>query len=133
MYSVLLFLIIIRGLLIIFIYFSRLISNEQILYNFYIKYLFLFFLNSLILTFYLFKFQIFNPYLFNFSNNKIFSINLIFFNKLYNIINLYLYPFNNLTILRIFFILLTFITIIKINSSSHSLTLRKIKSYEQNN
>lgn len=129
-YSILLFLIIIRGLLIIFIYFSSLISNEQILYNFNIKYLFLFTLNYFILIFYIFKSKYFYFYLFNFSTNKIFSINVIFSNKLLNLINLYNYPSNNFTILRIFFILLTFITIIKINSSSHSLTLRKIKYYE---
>lgn len=129
-YSILLFLIIISGLLIIFIYFSRLISNEQVYYGFNLKLCFLFNVNSLIYLIYWFKFQHINFYLFNFSTNKRFSFNLTFINKLQNLINLYNYPTINFTILRIFFILLAFITIIKINSSSHSLSIRKIIFYE---
>lgn len=129
-YSILLFLIIIRGLLIIFIYFSRLIANEQIKNTFNLKLFFLFTLNSLIYIFYIIKNKNFNFYFFNFSILKIPSINFIFSNKLINLINLYNYPNRNLTILRIFFILLAFFTIIKINASSHSISLRKIKSYE---
>lgn len=129
-YSILLFLIIIRGLLIIFIYFSRLIANEQIKNTFNFKLLFLFILNSLIYIFYIIKYNHLYFYLFNFSINKPISITLIFSNKLINLINLYNYPHVNFTILRILFILLAFFTIIKINASSHSISLRKIKFYE---
>lgn len=129
-YSILLFLIIIRGLLVIFIYFSRLIANERIKINMNLKLFFLFNLNFLIYLYYLINLKFFHFYLFNFSTNKNYSINSIFINKLQTLINIYIYPARNFTLLRIFFILLAFITIIKINSSTHSLTLRKLSSYE---
>lgn len=132
-YSIIIFLIIIRGLLIIFIYFSRLISNEQIKINLSIKSLWLLILNilipfNIILSYNYFIFNQFNFIIFD-SN----SIKSIFINKFINIINLYSYPLNNLTILTILFLLIAFITIIKINSSTHSFSIRKINKYAKNN
>lgn len=132
-YSIIIFLIIISGLLIIFIYFSRLISNEQIKINFNLKSLCLLILNTLIplniiLTYNQFIFNQFNFIIFE-SN----PINFIFINKFINITSLYFYPLNNLTILTILFLLITFITIIKINSSTHSFSIRKIHKYAKNN
>lgn len=129
-YSIIIFLIIISGLLIIFIYFSRLISNEQIKINFNFKSLWLLTLN-LIIPFYIilinnnFIFNQFNFILFDSNSSKFF-----FINKFINIINLYIHPLNNLTILTILFLLIAFITIIKINSSTHSFSIRKINKYE---
>lgn len=132
-YSIIIFLIIIRGLLIIFIYFSRLISNEQIKINFNFKSLWLLILNiliplNIILTYNQFIFNQFNFIMFD-SN----PIKSIFINKFINIINIYFYPLNNLTILTILFLLISFFTIIKINSSTHSFSIRKIYKYAKNN
>lgn len=132
-YSIIIFLIIISGLLIIFIYFSRLISNEQIKINFNFKSLWLLTLNILIpLNIIL----IHNQFIFNQCNFIIFDSNpikSIFINKFINITNLYLYPLNNFTILTILFLLIAFFTIIKINSSTHSFSMRKINKYAKNN
>lgn len=132
-YSIIIFLIIISGLLIIFIYFSSLISNKQIKINFNLKSLFFLILNisipfNIILIYNYFIFNQFNFIIFD-SN----PIKLIFINKFTNIINLYFYPLNNLTILTILFLLIAFITIIKINSSTHSFSIRKINEYAKNN
>lgn len=132
-YSIIIFLIIISGLLIIFIYFSRLISNEQIKINFNFKSLWLLILNilitlNIILTYNQFIFNQFNFIIFDSNSTKF-----IFINKFINISNLYLYPLNNLTILTILFLLIAFITIIKINSSTHSFSIRKIYKYAKNN
>lgn len=132
-YSIIIFLIIIRGLLIIFIYFSRLISNEQIKINFNFKSLWLLILNiliplNIILTYNQFIFNQFNFIIFD-SN----PIKSIFINKFINVINIYFYPLNNLTILTILFLLISFFTIIKINSSTHSFSIRKIYKYAKNN
>jgi len=122
LYSIILFLIIIRGILIIFLYFSRLISNEQNILKFN-KFLFISFnLNLLILCIlinnlhtYIFKF--------NFIEIKIIpKLNKILFQ---NILNLYEYPTNNLTIRSIIYLLVSLFTIIKI-CSLKSISLRKI-------
>lgn len=128
--SIFLFLIIIRGLLIIFLYFSRLISNEQfkirpklilfILIIYLINIIFLLYyknsyhtlLNNLFI--YKYKFQ---------ERSSIYQSNKFNFN---NILNLYEYPINNITILSIFYLLFSLFIIIKICSSKFS-SLRKIK------
>jgi len=122
-YSIILFLIIIRGLLIIFLYFSRLISNEQ--NNFNIKPLIIinFTINLIFISFY---------YLTNFNKYPIhifienIQINYLNTNLFHNIIYLYSYPFNNLTLICIFYLLLTLLIIIKI-CSIKTLALRKLK------
>lgn len=123
-FSIFLFLIIIRGLLIIFLYFSRLISNEQ--FKFKINYYLLIILPINIIFFYfLLKINPINSFIYKYKfheNSSIYSINKINFN---NILNLYEYPLNNLTILSIFFLLLSLFSIIKI-CSTKSISLRKI-------
>lgn len=120
-YSIIIFLIIIRGLLIIFLYFSRLISNEQITLQ----------RNKLLISiiilnlFYIFYKIITNSnrlvYL-NKEKNSINSINEKIFN---NILNIYNYPFNNISILSIIYLLITLFIIIKI-TSLNSKPIRKI-------
>lgn len=125
-YSIIIFIIIIRGLLIIFLYFSRLISNEQITLN-PNKLLILTFLLSL-LTFFINLYYSKN-YLFNLLNLSKENAPLIYINeKIFsNILNLYIYPFNNITIICILFLLIRLFTIIKI-SSIKSKPIRKISN-----
>jgi len=122
-YSIMLFLIIIRGLLIIFLYFSRLISNEQ--NNFTIKPLIIinFLLNLIYISFY--YLSKFNKYpIYTFIENI--QINYLNTNLFQNIIYIYSYPFNNLTLICIFYLLITLLIIIKI-CSIKTLALRKLK------
>lgn len=125
-YSIIMFIIIIRGLLIIFLYFSRLISNEQIILN----------PNKLLILTFLLNFLTFftnlyysKNYLFNLLNLSKENTPLILINeKIFsNILNLYIYPFNNITIICILFLLIRLFTIIKI-SSIKSKPLRKISN-----
>lgn len=122
-YSIILFLIIIRGLLIIFLYFSSLISNEQINLKFNNFLLNSFTLNFLILLI----FFINSIYLISINQNfsEINSLNLLNKKIFQNILNLYEYPVNNLTIITILYLLLSLFIIIKI-CSQKSLSLRKI-------
>lgn len=122
--SIFLFLMIIRGLLIIFLYFSSLISNEQ--FNFKINFLLLilFSINTIILHF-LIKLTPLNLFIYKYKFHEtltLLSINKTNFN---NILNLYEYPLNNLTILSIFYLLMSLFCIIKI-CSLKSNSLRKI-------
>jgi len=122
-YSIILFLIIISGLLIIFLYFSRLVSNEQ--NNLIFKPLIIinFSLNLVILSFlytnYSYKIPI---YIFietiqiNYLNTPLFQ----------NITYIYSSPFNNLTIICILYLLITLLIIIKI-CSTKNISLRKLK------
>lgn len=128
--SIFLFLIIIRGLLIIFLYFSSLISNDQskinpnlflyILIIYLINIITLIYLSSTIsllsniLPIYKYKFH---------ENSPTHQFNKFTFN---NILNLYEYPINNLTILSILYLLFSLFIIIKICSSKFS-SIRKIK------
>lgn len=138
--SIFLFLIIIRGLLIIFLYFSRLISNEQskikpnlllfILIIYIINVISLLYLLNYNISYNLNYTSISSPNLFIFiykykfhERFTIYQINKSTFN---NILNLYEYPTNNLTILSIFYLLFSLFIIIKICSSKSS-SLRKIK------
>lgn len=119
-YSIILFLIIIRGILIIFLYFSRLISNDQTKLNINIPLIFRFFFNIIIFIYIIkyFNYPIynFNEILISFlSNNNTFN----------NIIHIFSYPYRNITIICILYLLLTLFTIIKICSIKTS-TLRKL-------
>lgn len=122
-YSIILFLIIIRGLLIIFLYFSRLISNEQINFKINKYLLYSFILNLIILLIFIYNNNFYLIIKFNFIEiNSTFKLN----NKIFqNILNLYTYPLNNLTIITIFYLLLSLFIIIKI-CSFKSISLRKI-------
>lgn len=123
--SIFLFLIIIRGLLIIFLYFSRLISNAKFILKFNLLTITPFIIN-IIFLYYLLKFSnSSNLFIYKYKfheNSPIFHINKITFN---NILNLYEYPINNLTTLSIFYLLFALFAIIKICSSKSS-SLRKI-------
>lgn len=127
-YSIILFLIIIRGLLIIFLYFSSLISNEQItlLLNNNKLFLITIILNIIFFIYYILnkKIYYFNIIYLTKESNPLFKINEKIFK---NILSLYTYPFNNLTIICIIFLLISLFTIIKI-SSLKSKPLRKISN-----
>lgn len=119
-YSIILFLIIISGILIIFLYFSSLISNDQTKFSINIPLIFRFFINIIILFFiikyfnyptYIFEETLLSPQL----NNNTFN----------NIIYIFSYPYRNITIICILYLLLTLFTIIKICSIKPS-TLRKL-------
>nr|YP_010461836.1 NADH dehydrogenase subunit 6 [Tapinoma ibericum]UUF93602.1 NADH dehydrogenase subunit 6 [Tapinoma ibericum] len=124
MYSIMLFLILISGLLIIFLYFSSLISNEQMT----------FYSNKILLLSLIFN--IMYMYML-FLMNKLFSNNIIYTtkeinslnkinNKMFeNILNLYIYPYNNITICSMLYLLLTLFIIIKLSNMKIK-PLRKI-------
>lgn len=119
-YSIILFLIIIRGILIIFLYFSRLISNDQTKFSINIPLILRFFFNIFIL-FYIIKYLKYTSY--NFHEIIIsFQLNNNIFN---NIIFIFSHPYRNITIICILYLLLTLFTIIKICSIKTS-TLRKL-------
>jgi len=123
-FSIITFLIIIRGLLVLFLYFSSLISNEKIPWNLrkisilnrliYIRLLTYIFLNK-------------NIFIHNFINSYKENISLININEypLSNINNLYIYPYSNYLILTVLFLLICLFIIIKI-SSKNLKPLRKI-------
>lgn len=119
-YSIILFLIMIRGILIIFLYFSSLISNDQTKFIINTPLIIRFFLNIII---FIFIIKYFNHPIYNFNDILlIFQINNNNFN---NIIHIFSYPFRNITIICILYLLLTLFTIIKICSIKTS-TLRKL-------
>nr|YP_009735163.1 NADH dehydrogenase subunit 6 [Acropyga pallida]QBG38657.1 NADH dehydrogenase subunit 6 [Acropyga pallida] len=125
LYSIIMFLIMISGLMIMFLYFSSLISNEQTKFKF----------NKLLLTNMIFNFMMIiilnyklnffhnSPKKFNFSEiNLMMKLNEMNYQ---NILNLYEYPFNNLTIISMFYLMISLFSIIKI-CSIKTFTLRKI-------
>lgn len=119
-YSIILFLIIIRGILIIFLYFSSLISNDQTKFLINPLLMLRLFLNVIILL-YINKY--FNYPIYNF--NEILTSSQINNNIFNNIIYIFSYPYSNITIICILYLLLTLFTIIKICSIKTS-TLRKL-------
>jgi len=123
-YSIILFLIIIRGLLIIFLYFSRLISNEQIKFNLRPLITVNFILNLIFIAF-LYKIN-FNYYYPTHTTIENIQLNYLNINLFQNIVYIYSYPFNNLTLICILFLLITLLIIIKICSIKNS-SLRKLK------
>nr|DAC76854.1 TPA_asm: NADH dehydrogenase subunit 6 [Pseudomyrmex veneficus] len=122
LYSIMLFLIMISGVLIIFLYFSSLISNEKVkLMNFKKSiYMSLMFLLS---TLMLFKFKFYEqPIMKSTEVTNLIYIQNMSFNNLEMI---YTYPFNSMSILCMTFLLLSMLSIIKIISFKSS-SLRKI-------
>nr|YP_010988055.1 NADH dehydrogenase subunit 6 [Harpegnathos venator]WON66588.1 NADH dehydrogenase subunit 6 [Harpegnathos venator] len=128
LYAILIFLMMISGLLVIYGYFTSLISNESKFQKKDILYSTLLLMSSYSLSVYMHmtlnNLQIYTqfsyPLLDSTSLNKIFSF------KFENITYMYIYPLNNFTLMTMLFMLLAFILIIKINNSSMSMTLRKI-------
>lgn len=119
-YSIILFLIIIRGILIIFLYFSRLISNDQTKFTINIPLILRFFFNIIIFSLII---KYFNYPIYNFNEIFIlFQINNQIFN---NISHIFSFPYRNITIICILYLLLTLFTIIKI-CSIKTATLRKL-------
>lgn len=120
MYSIILFLIIVRGILIIFLYFSSLISNDQTKFTINFPLILRFFLNIIIFI-YIIKYFNYTNYNFNEILTS-FSLNNNIFN---NIFHIFSYPYSNITLICILYLLLTLFTIIKICSIKTS-TLRKL-------
>lgn len=119
-YSIILFLIIISGILILFLYFSRLISNDQtkFIIN---KPLILRLSINIIIFLYINKY--FNYHIYNYYET--FFLTQINNNIFNNIIHIFSYPYRNITIICILYLLLTLFTIIKICATKTS-TLRKL-------
>lgn len=121
-YSIILFLIIVRGLLIIFLYFSSLISNEKriLTHKLLLNSLFLIIIIILIIPPLITHFKFIHiP---NLENSPLININHPIF---HNILKIYFYPFNNFTFLCIIYLLISLFSIIKICSIKFS-SLRKI-------
>nr|QYF07851.1 NADH dehydrogenase subunit 6 [Proceratium itoi] len=121
-YSIMLFLIIISGLLIIFLYFSSLISNEKMTINWQIFYLY----PMLIIPISFMCYNNFKSFMYyqskSYEMNPIYKINM---KNFYNISNIYEHPYNNFTILCMMFLLLCLILIIKL-SNPKSMPMRKL-------
>lgn len=118
-YSIIIFLIIIRGVLILFIYFARLISNEQ--YNISLNLIIILRipLTLLIIIKYAFLFQSSRLSQDHLSQISLENCHLQHLFKLYN------YPHNYITLICILFLLISLLLIIKIRSLKSS-PLRKI-------
>lgn len=117
--SIILFIIIIRGVLIIFLYFSRLISNEQTKYKLNLPiYIFIILMTTLIA--YHNKINITN-------NEEIQTIILINEHALSNIKMIYEHPYVNISIKCIAYLIISIFSIIKICSFKNS-ALRKINN-----
>nr|YP_010014999.1 NADH dehydrogenase subunit 6 [Crematogaster teranishii]QOI14042.1 NADH dehydrogenase subunit 6 [Crematogaster teranishii] len=127
MYSIILFMIMISGLLIIFLYFSSLISNEQNKIMPWNPFLLISFMLNFIIMFILFF--IFSHYLFLNSNSYSLISSPMFISLssplFSNIIKIFNYPNNILTLISMFYLLIALFTIIKICSLKSS-SLRKI-------
>lgn len=122
-FSIIIFLIIIRGLLIIFLYFSSLISNEQFKFSLNFFSLTRIIFNVIILSFLspLFLSTLTSSF-YPLESKSLVTINQPLF---YNITKIYLYPYNNITIICILFLLISLFLIIKVCSIKSS-SLRKI-------
>nr|YP_010872846.1 NADH dehydrogenase subunit 6 [Pheidole fervens]WGV34040.1 NADH dehydrogenase subunit 6 [Pheidole fervens] len=122
LYSIMLFLIIISGMLIMFLYFSSLISNNPSKFKLNLPLLINFFFNIIIFLLmikYFFKYPTYNF-------NETFNILLLNNNLFNNIIHIFSHPHSNITMICILYLMLTLVTIIKI-CSMKSMTLRKLK------
>nr|QYK92327.1 NADH dehydrogenase subunit 6 [Pheidole nodus] len=119
-YSIMLFLIMISGMLIMFLYFTSLISNNQTKLIMNIPLIFSFFLNIIIIFFSL---KYFNYPIYKY--NEVLPSTMLNSAMFNNISYIYSYPYSNITMICIFYLLLTLFTIIKI-CSFKSTTLRKL-------
>nr|AWN56355.1 NADH dehydrogenase subunit 6 [Pheidole oxyops] len=119
-YSIMLFLIMISGMLIMFLYFSSLISNNQTKLSFNIPLLTMFLLNLLPFTYLLLQ-----PHYPIHTFNEISPLFMLNNNLFNNILNIYSHPYSNITLICILYLLLTLFSIIKMCSLKPS-TLRKL-------
>nr|YP_010334247.1 NADH dehydrogenase subunit 6 [Crematogaster matsumurai]UNH90056.1 NADH dehydrogenase subunit 6 [Crematogaster matsumurai] len=125
MYSIMIFLIMISGILIIFLYFSSLISNEQnkiswspyLLSNLLLNFIFLIFIYSK-------KYTYMYPSMSTSLNlSPLYTSNLT--PQFLNIMKIFIYPNNYMTLISMFYLLTSLFIIIKICSLKSS-SLRKI-------
>jgi len=123
LYPIIFFIIIIRGLLIIFLYFSRLVSNEKNLNLIYKSITITITINVTYLTTSIYKNNLLIP-LIN-SNTYIFTPNLNHISQLSSTSLIYISPFINVTIICIIFLLICLISVIK-TCVPKIKTLRKI-------
>nr|DAC76763.1 TPA_asm: NADH dehydrogenase subunit 6 [Pseudomyrmex feralis] len=123
MYSIMMFLIMISGVLIIFLYFSSLISNEKVKS---MKMQKLMYMNLILMlsAYMMWKFNFFKQPIM--KCEEVSSINQIQTSSFNNLEMIYLYPFNSMSIISMMFLLISMLTIIKIISLKSS-PLRKIK------
>nr|DAC76919.1 TPA_asm: NADH dehydrogenase subunit 6 [Pseudomyrmex concolor] len=122
MYSIMLFLIMISGVLIIFLYFASLISNEKMINLKWMKLMYSVMV-SLVITLYTWSlYYSFYPIS---ECMEIKSINQIQQSMFNNLKLIYTYPFNSVSILCMMFLLISMLSIIKIISWK-SAPLRKI-------
>ncbi|KAL0128481.1 hypothetical protein PUN28_003650 [Cardiocondyla obscurior] len=122
LYSIIIFFILIRGLLIIFLYFARLSSNEPsniLTPPTYINSNIL--LNLLLIIFIILLTPKYFPYFYSEINSLIFITE----NPFINIKKIYTNPNNNLTLICVFFLFLSLLIVIKICSIKSS-SLRKL-------
>lgn len=121
--SIIIFLIIISGVLIIFLYFSRLISNEKVnLIKIYKKLIFIIIILTSSATLILIIKKIIQPINTSIETNTINQLQHDIFN---NIKWIYIYPYNSITTISVILLILTILSIIKIISVK-SVNLRKI-------
>nr|QNV11843.1 NADH dehydrogenase subunit 6 [Tetramorium caespitum] len=126
LYSIMTFLMLISGLLIIFMYFSSLIANEKnkITINFYIMLSLILNYLTMMMNIMFNNFNFFSmPYNFWESMNIFYNLNSVQFN---NMLMIYNYPYMNVTIMCILYLLMSLFIIIKISSIKFG-SLRKIK------
>nr|QTC08198.1 NADH dehydrogenase subunit 6 [Sinochauliodes squalidus] len=111
-FSYILFLIMLGGMLVLFIYMTSLASNE--LFSFSMKSLML---NSTILIIMMIMFFLFIPY-FNMLNLDANNLNLTFINTENNmeLLKLYNFPTMNLTLMLVNYLFLTLIAVVKITN-----------------
>nr|YP_010341272.1 NADH dehydrogenase subunit 6 [Stenamma diecki]UNZ99532.1 NADH dehydrogenase subunit 6 [Stenamma diecki] len=132
MYSIITFLMMISGMLIIFLYFASLISNEQFKLNMNTYLLTNFIVNLAFMVYFMLNWTILTPpypntLTYNINSNESLMLHNLNNTPFNNLESIYLYPFNNLTFLCIMYLLLALFSIIKI-CSLKSMTLRKINN-----
>nr|QTC08159.1 NADH dehydrogenase subunit 6 [Parachauliodes japonicus] len=111
-FSYILFLIMLGGMLVLFIYMTSLASNE--LFTFSMKSLLM---NSMIVTIILMMLYIYTPYL-NLLNLDMNKLNMMMINTENNIelLKLYNFPTMNLTLMLVIYLFLTLIIVVKITN-----------------
>ena len=130
LYSIITYLIIVGGLLILFLYFNRFAINNKIIFNnnIILIYFYKIILIIIIIILFIYKLNLIN--LFLFVNNSIIEINPLINNIKTNNNNIKLIylKFNILTIFRIIYLLYSLIIIVKLIFSSKPKSLRKLLS-----
>jgi len=123
LYPIIFFIIIIRGLLIIFLYFSRLVSNEKNLNLLYKSIIITIFINIIYLASSIYRNNLLTSFIHSDTNISI--INLEYNTHITSTSLIYFPPFINITIICIIFLLICLILVIK-TCVPKIKTLRKI-------